>query len=86
VVYARNRRLWWALIPGGILAAVGLSFLIAEAAAVYIGALVLILVGVGVLVRVFARKEPVEVSGLHKPDVPAATGPESDVRGDGHKE
>lgn len=86
VVYARNRRLWWALIPGGILAAVGLTFLVTEAAAVYIGALVLILVGVGVLVRVFTRKEPAEVSGLPNPDVPAATGAESDVRGEGHKE
>jgi hypothetical protein len=26
VIYARDRRRWWALIPGGILAAIGLSF------------------------------------------------------------
>ena len=30
VVYARNRRKWWALIPGGILAVVALSFLSVE--------------------------------------------------------
>ena len=60
VVYARDRKQWWLLIPGGVLAVVGLSFLIAEAAFVYIGALVLIAVGVGVLVRVFTRKEPQE--------------------------
>jgi hypothetical protein len=72
VVYLRDRRLWWALIPGGILAVIGLSFLVAGAAIEYIGALVLVLVGVGVLVRAFTRKRP-------EPDVPAATGPEPEV-------
>ncbi|MFC2023662.1 hypothetical protein ACFLT5_02875 [Chloroflexota bacterium] len=55
VVYARDRSLWWALIPGGILAVIGLAFLIAEAAFVHIGGLVLVLVGVGLLVRGFTR-------------------------------
>ena len=57
VVYARDRRQWWFLIPGGVLAVVGLAFLISEAAIEYIGALVLILVGVVLLARVFTRKE-----------------------------
>jgi hypothetical protein len=60
VVYARDRRLWWALIPGGILAVVGLSFLVIEAALAYIGAVVLLIVGAWILVRVFTRREPQE--------------------------
>jgi hypothetical protein len=71
VVYVRNRTYWWALIPGGILAVIGLAFLIAEAAFAYIGALVLILVGVGLLVRAFARREPAA-------GVPAPTGAETE--------
>jgi hypothetical protein len=56
VVYLRDRRQWYLLIPGGVLAVVGLAFLFAEAAFESIGALVLIVVGLGLLVRVFARK------------------------------
>ncbi|HSR33543.1 MAG TPA: hypothetical protein VLY63_23495 [Anaerolineae bacterium] len=69
VVYARDRKLWWALIPGGVLAVIGLAFLIAEAAIVYIGALVLILVGAGILVRVFTRRESAGEVGPLEPDV-----------------
>ena len=36
VAYARNTQQWWPLIPGGITAIVGLSFLIAEAAVQYV--------------------------------------------------
>jgi hypothetical protein len=71
VVYVRDRRYWWALIPGGILAVIGLAFLAAQAAFVYIGALVLVFVGVGLLVRVFARREPAR-------PVPAPTGVEAE--------
>jgi len=59
VVYARNTRQWWALIPGGILAVIGLSFLIAEAAVQYVAPVALVLAGVWILVRQFTRKEPV---------------------------
>ena len=70
VVYALDRRNWWALIPGGIMALVGLFFLMAEAALAYVGALVLILAGAWILVRAFTRREPsAEV-------VPAAPEPE----------
>jgi threonine/homoserine/homoserine lactone efflux protein len=31
VVYARDTKQWWALIPGGIMVVIGLSFLVAEA-------------------------------------------------------
>ncbi len=56
VVFALNRSQWWPLIPGGILAVIGLSFLIAEGAFAYIGAAVLIGVGLWFLVRAFARR------------------------------
>lgn len=78
VVWARYRRLWWALIPGGILAIVGLSFLIAEAAIEYIGALVLLAAGVWILVRAFTRRELAGEAGPPVPDEPATTGPEVD--------
>jgi hypothetical protein len=71
VVYVRNRRYWWALIPGGILAVIGLIFLIAQAAFAYIGALILVFVGGALLVRAFARREPA-------PGVPAPTGTETE--------
>jgi hypothetical protein len=61
VVYARDRSKWWALIPGGIVAIVGASFLIAEAAAQYVGAFVLIVAGIWVLVRQLTRKETAEI-------------------------
>jgi len=57
-VYFRDRRKWWALIPAGVLSVIGIAFLIAEAAFEYIGALVLVVVGGGILVSVFTRKEP----------------------------
>lgn len=57
VVYARDTKQWWALIPGGIMAIIGLSFLITEPAAVYIVPAALIIVGAWVLVRQFTRKE-----------------------------
>lgn len=60
VVFARDTRNWWALIPGGILAVIGLSFLIAEAAAQYIAPVLLILVGAWILARQFMHKEPAQ--------------------------
>ena len=57
-VYARNTQQWWALIPGGILAVIGLSFLIAEAAVQYVAPAVLVIAGVWILVRMFTRREP----------------------------
>ncbi len=84
VVYARDRKLWWALIPGGVLAVIGLAFLFAEAAFEYIGALVLVVVGLGMLARVFIRREPDGKVG--PPDEPAMTGPESDVHGERYEE
>jgi hypothetical protein len=79
VVYIRDRKLWWSLIPGGILAVIGLSFLVAEAAVEFLGALALVLIGVGVLARAFTRKEP-------EPDVTTATSAESEAPAEGGEE
>jgi len=56
VVYIRNPKQWWALIPGGIMAAIGLSFLMVEAFQ-YVFPAVVILVGLWILIRSFTRKE-----------------------------
>jgi hypothetical protein len=72
VVYARDPKQWWPLIPGGILAVIGLSFLIAEAAVQYVGPAVLVLVGVWILVRQFSRREPTA------PETPAPPSLEAD--------
>jgi len=72
VVYARDTKQWWALIPGGITAIIGLSFLIAQATAVYIVPAALIIVGAWVLVRQFTRKE------LAATEVPPPSGSEVD--------
>jgi hypothetical protein len=59
VVYARNSKNWWALIPGGVMAIIGLAFLLAEAAAQYVLPALFIIAGIWVLARQFMRKEPV---------------------------
>jgi hypothetical protein len=78
LVYLRDRSQWWALIPAGIMAVVGLSFLIAEGAVQYIGAVALILIGVSILVRLFTRRELPAQAGPPEPDLPTATGPAID--------
>jgi TM2 domain-containing membrane protein YozV len=58
VVYARDSRQWWALIPGGIMTVIGLSFLVAQGMFQYVGAVALLLAGAWTLGRQFARREP----------------------------
>ncbi len=70
VIYARDRRQWWALIPGIVLAASGLSIgswlpwhavrsaLIAGDAVEVAVALVLLVVGAWILVRATAGRDP----------------------------
>jgi hypothetical protein len=57
VVYARDPKQWWPLIPGGILAVIGISFLLATEAVQYVGAVVLIGAGVVILVLQLVRKK-----------------------------
>ena len=74
-VYARNRKQWWPLIPAGILTIIGISFLIAEAAVEYIGAIALVVVGLYIVARQFFRKEAddEEPEGASSGDEPSAT-------------
>jgi hypothetical protein len=58
-VYVRNPKQWWALIPGAVMAVIGLAFLIAESSVQYVAPVVLILVGVWILARQFPRRQPV---------------------------
>lgn len=58
LVYLRDRANWWALIPAGIMAVIGFSFLIAESAVQYVLPVVFILAGVWILARQFIVKEP----------------------------
>jgi tryptophan-rich sensory protein len=57
IVFLRDREHWWALIPGGIMTVVGLSFLIADSAVQYVAPIALIVMGVWVLVRQFTHKQ-----------------------------
>lgn len=57
LVYVRNRKQWWALIPGGIVAIVGIAFLLTEQFAQYVGPALIILAGAWIFVRGFFRKE-----------------------------
>lgn len=72
VVYALNRRNWWALIPGGILALIGLGFLVAEAAIVWIAPVVLLGLGIYLLARVILRREPAGGDAPPGPGAPPA--------------
>ena len=62
VVYARDRKLWWALIPGGIMTVIGLSFLVAQGMFLYVAAVVLLIAGVWILARQLIRREPTSPS------------------------
>jgi hypothetical protein len=63
VVYIRDTKQWWALIPGGIIGLVGVSFLLAEGAFQYIIPAVVILAGVWILTRQFINPKPRAVEG-----------------------
>jgi hypothetical protein len=54
VIYARNPKQWWPLIPGVLMALMGVAFLVAEAAVGYVVPAALILAGIWILVRRFA--------------------------------
>ncbi len=80
-VYLRNRRNWWALIPGGIMAAIGLSFLAGAGAFNLLVPAILIAGGVFLLARQFL--------GGAAPSAPATepmTGPAADKAPETDKE
>ncbi len=53
MVYARNRKNWWALIPAGIMGVIGLGFVMASPGFRFIIPLALVVAGVWILVRQF---------------------------------
>jgi len=67
VSYLRDRQKWGALIVGGILAIIGLAFLIAEAAVEYVVPVILIIAGASMLVRQFGRSESGELTAEKEP-------------------
>jgi len=60
VVYGSNTRQWWALIPAGILTIIGIAIFFVGAAVQYLGAVLLVIAGLWILIRVFTRKEVAE--------------------------
>ena len=58
MVYARDQKQWWALIPAGILTAIGSSFLIASAATSMLVPAVLILAGIWLVASQFFGRKP----------------------------
>jgi hypothetical protein len=55
-LYAWDRSQWWAIVPAGILTAIGFFLLIAEEALEWAVPVLLILAGVWILARVLARR------------------------------
>ena len=54
-VYFKNKKHWWALIPGGVTAVVALSFMISSSAK-FVGPATLIVAGIWLLSRQFTNK------------------------------
>jgi hypothetical protein len=69
-VYLRNRANWWALIPAGIMTFIGLGIIMANFQ--YLVPIALIGMGLALLIRQFARREPVAAPPSPK------TGPQAD--------
>jgi cytochrome c-type biogenesis protein CcmH/NrfF len=61
-VFLGNTKQWWALIVGGILVLVSLSFIVATDVVKYVTPIALILVGGGILVRQITRRDASEPS------------------------
>lgn len=81
-VYVRNTRMWWALIPGVIMAIIGGAFLFTAEIGRYIGPAFIILIGVWILFRAFVRPQErvsVSVSGFVEDMEDMASQIESDV-------
>jgi hypothetical protein len=56
IVYVRNPKNWWALIPGGIMGVIGFSFMLATPSVRYIVPIAMVLIGIWILFRQFIRR------------------------------
>lgn len=81
-VYAWDRAKWWALIPAGVMTAIGLFFVIAEAALQWLAPVLLILVGIWILARMLNQRRTHLASGDTPRETPEQDGLESDGQGD----
>jgi hypothetical protein len=63
VVYIRDTKQWWALIPGGIIGLIGFSFLLAEGTFQYIIPVLVILAGAWIMIRQFINQKASVVEG-----------------------
>jgi len=59
IVYARDSRKWWALIPGGFTSIVGVSFLIAENAIEFVAPIAMIVAGAWLAFRAISERKSV---------------------------
>jgi hypothetical protein len=58
VIFALDRRRWWALIPSGAVAVIGFAFLLAEGRFIYVGPAVLLAAGAWILLRQLTGSRP----------------------------
>jgi hypothetical protein len=81
-VFVRNPRNWWALIPGGIMASIGLGFMMSITSVQYIVPAALIVGGLLLIGRQFVRRpaEPVASPSERDvaPELEPVSGPEAD--------
>ena len=56
VVYFRNTKNWWALIPGGIMGVIAAGFLLASPAVRFIVPVILVLIGMWILIRQIVKR------------------------------
>jgi hypothetical protein len=60
VVYLMNKRNWWALIPGGIMGVIGISFMLASPTARYVVPVILIGIGIIIIIKHFVQDSQVQ--------------------------
>jgi hypothetical protein len=58
IVYLRNPKEWWPLIPGGIMGVIGMGFLLSDRSTRIVAPILVIAVGVLIIVRQFMRQAP----------------------------